>query len=165
MWDSVFTGLKGLFGEQGLALLALLGIGATVIWIVYVFFSEGTRYAAQQYYDLKNRLCVDAAKSTAQMATSRNADTIRVAAVRFEELYWGELVLVEDATLERAMVEFRGIIADPASRELEIEKVLAMGNRAALRTAALNISRACFNMLQPNWLDQLKSTFRTPRKR
>jgi hypothetical protein len=165
MWENIFAVLKGVVGGPLLVLLAFIGVAASVIWVVYVFFSEGTRYSAQKYYDLKYQLSVEAAKSVAQMASSSHAATIRAAAIRFDELYWGELVLVEDITLEGAMVEFRELIANPDSNELEIEKLIAMQiDRTKLRTYALRVSRAGFNLLQPNWFDQLKSTFRKAQK-
>ena len=146
-------------------MFALVGICAAVIWIVYRFFSQGTWHSTEKYYDLKNDLCVDAARRTSQIATSKSAETIRAAVIRFEELYWGELVLVEDEKLEGAMVDFRSMIADSGTGSLfETEKLLGMENRVELRSAALKVSRACFNLLQPNWFDQFKSTFRTLRK-
>jgi hypothetical protein len=164
MWDGIFRALRAVFGERGLALLAVIGVSAAVTWIVYVFFSEGTRYSAQKYYDLKLALSVDAAKTAAQIATSDNADVIRAAATRFDELYWGELVLVEDRVLEGEMVDFRKEIAK-SDNELDFEKLVSKQiNRNRLRTLALKISQAGFNLLQPSWFDQLKSVFRIPQK-
>jgi hypothetical protein len=165
MWDGIFGALRAIFGERVLALLALIGVAAAVTWLVYVFFSEGTRYPAQQYYDLKLKLSVEAARTVAQIATSDQPDTLRAAAIRFDELYWGELVLVEDNTLEGAMVQFRALISNRENGELEMERITNRQiNRAALRTAALRVSRAGFNLLQPSWLDQVYSAFRKPQK-
>jgi hypothetical protein len=106
-----------------------------------------------------------AAKAAAQIATSDDADTIRKAAFRFDELYWGELVLVEDAALEKAMIDFRGMIETQDTRELRIEELVTKKiDRDALRSGALEISLAGFNLLQPNWFDQIKSFFRRPQK-
>jgi hypothetical protein len=165
MWEHIFGALKGVFGDRGLAVLALIGIAAVAIWVVYVFFSEGTRSSAQKYYDLKIQLCGDAAKAAAQIATSENGDVIKAAAFRFDELYWGELVLVEDTSLESAMVQFRHLIADTQTGELKIEELVTKKvDRTKLKSAALKISRVSFNLLQPNWLDQVKSFFRRPQK-
>jgi hypothetical protein len=161
---AIFKALRAIFGEPGLALLAVIGVAAAVTWIIYVFFSEGTRYSAQQYYDLKLKLSVEAAKTAAQIATSDQPNTLRAAAIRFDELYWGELVLVEDSKLEGAMVQFRQLIA-PDNKELDFAKLVAgQIDRKELRSAALRVSRAGFNLLQPSWWDQLYATFRKPEK-
>jgi hypothetical protein len=164
MWDATFNALRAIFGERGLALLAVIGVAAAVTWIVYVFFSEGTRYSIQQYYDLKLKLTVEAARTTAQIATSDQPVTLRAAAIRFDELYWGELVLVEDSKLEGAMVDFRRLIASD-NNELDFAKLVAgQIDRTKLRSAALRVSRAGFDLLQPSWWDQLYATFRKPKK-
>lgn len=161
--DAAFTELHNWLGDRLSAILALIGIVASAAWIVYVFLAKSTRDPAQKYYDLKLSLSTEAANSVARIATSNNAETVRAAAIRFEELYWGELVLIEDNDLEFAMVQFRKLIA--SSNELEIEKLASWQiDRAELRVAALKVSRAAFNLLQPNWLDQVKAFFRKPQK-
>jgi hypothetical protein len=128
------------------------------------FFAKSAQYSAQKYYDLKLTLSEDAAKSAAQIATSQKADVIRAAAIRFEELYWGELVLIEDSALEGAMVGFRNLMAPTG--ELEIEKLASLQtDRTKLRGAALAVSRAAFNLLQPSWRDQIKAIIRKPQKK
>jgi hypothetical protein len=49
---------------------------------------------------------------------------------------------------------------------MDIEE-LASGqvDRSQLRRAALEVSRAAFDLLQPSWLDQVKAIFRKPQKR
>ncbi len=160
MWDKIFETLRAVFGERGLAALALLGITAVAIWVLYGSFSESTRYPSQKYFDLKVELTKDATKAASQIATSLDADTIRKAAVRFDELYWGELVLVESTEPEGAMVSFRTLIAQPGSRTLDVEKIInGTIKREELQRASLQIARAGFNLLQPRWLDQVELSF------
>jgi hypothetical protein len=52
-------------------------------------------------------LYFDAARSAAAIATSRNNNEVAAAKERFEQLFWGKLVVVEDRRVEEAMISFR----------------------------------------------------------
>jgi hypothetical protein len=63
------------------------------------------------------------------------------------------------------MVQFRDLIADAQTGELKIEELVTKKNdRKKLKSAALKISRASFNLLQPYWFDQVTAIFRKPQK-
>jgi hypothetical protein len=157
--------LKSIFDEKAVAWLVLMGLAIPTIWVVYKFFVEGIKNATQKYYDLKVELYQEIARITATIATSEKAEDIRVAAAQFEQLFWGKLVLVEDRALESAMVKFRQLIANSTTGELELEKLQTRQiNRKALRSGSLAVGQACFNSLQPRWLDQLIAFFRVARK-
>jgi hypothetical protein len=162
--DWVFNELRALFGDRPSAILGLIAIFVAAIWIVYVFFAKNTRDPAQKYYELKLSLSVEAARIAAQIATSNSDKVVRQAALRFDELYFGELVLIEDEKLERAMVVYRKLIAPQDVMDIE-ELASGQVDRSQLRRAALEVSRAAFDLLQPSWLDQVKAIFRKPQKR
>jgi hypothetical protein len=159
--------LKTIFHDKAVAWLVLGGLAIPTVWVVYKFFVEGIQNATQKYYDLKLDLYKEIVKITATIATSKNKEEIDTAALQFEELYWGRLVLVEDAALESAMVAYRRLIANPSTLELETDKLVNcdLGLRNLLRNASLAVAHACFNSLQPRWSDQIHAFFRTPQKR
>jgi hypothetical protein len=157
--------LKTFFGERTVAWLVLLGLTIPVVWVVYTFFVSGLQNSNQRYYDLKLELYKEITIAAATIATSMDETKIRNAAFNFDELYWGRLVLVEDTAVEAAMVKFRGLIANRETGELETEKLAKREiNRNALRSGSLVVALACFNSLQPSWLDSILASFRTPRK-
>jgi hypothetical protein len=164
--EKVIELLSKVFDEKSFAAIALVGIVIVALWIVYKFFAEDTSKSAQKYYDLKVDLCREVSKVVALIATSNNADEIRKAAFHFEELYWGRLILVEDAKLESAMVKYRGLM--PTAHEgIDADAVVGKigTDRRDLRSGALNVSKACFNLLQPSWLKTLWASVRPARKR
>ncbi len=57
-------------------------------------------------FQRQSGLYFDAARSAATIATSKDAKRLKEARDRFEELYWGELVVVEDRRVELAMISF-----------------------------------------------------------
>jgi hypothetical protein len=157
--------LKTLFGEKAAAWLVLLGLAIPAIWVVYAFFVSGLQTSSQKYYELKLELYKEVTTVTATIATSTNEQEIRDAAFKFDALYWGRLVLVEDRAVETAMVNLRDLMIDPGTRELEIEKLSKREiNRNSLRSRSLAVALACFNSLQPSWLDSILASFRAPRK-
>jgi hypothetical protein len=157
--------LQDIFTKPTIAWLGLIALAVVTAWAVYTFFTKGLKDASQTYYGLKLELCKEVAQVTATIATSIKADEIRSAAFRFDALYWGQLVLVEDRALEAAMVSFRSLIASSETDEIDVEKLADIKtNRSSLRSGSLAVAHACFNLLQPRWFDQVKAFFRTPQK-
>lgn len=82
-------------------------------------------------------LCFDAAQATARLASGD--ETVRDAAtLRFWELYWGELGLVENREVEQAMMAFRsGLEAG------------AIGND--LGRLSLRVAHSCRRLILKGW--------------
>ena len=59
-------------------------------------------------FQRQSGLYFDAARAAATIATSKDIKRLKDARDRFEELYWGELVVVEDRRVELAMISFYG---------------------------------------------------------
>jgi hypothetical protein len=57
-------------------------------------------------FQRQSGLYFDAARSAATIATSKDVKRLKDAHDRFEELYWGELVVVEDRRVELSMISF-----------------------------------------------------------
>jgi hypothetical protein len=153
MPDTAFNWFALHLGHGPVAILTLFGLAVVPAWIAYKFFIESIQESTQKYYELKLKLCQEAAKVAAKISTSNNSKEIREAVARFEELYWGELVVVEDSRLASAMVEFRKKIPKRPDQELDLKELVTLDDRGDLRNATLDISVACFNMLQPRWID------------
>lgn len=63
--------------------------------------------ASKPFLDKQLKLFSEATAATAVISTSVDAVEIGKARIRFYELYWGELAMVERGSVERAMVKFR----------------------------------------------------------
>src|SRR5688500_3069767 len=71
------------------------------------------------------------------LATASSSEAISEAVARFEELYWGELVIAEDAGLEAAMVRMRRRFV-PAHEPLTPEAI-AIPQPHEIRLAAIGV--------------------------
>jgi hypothetical protein len=128
----------------------LKGIGAVVViaslvitYLEYRWKRIADKIASEKEYQLRlyearKPLYGDACRIAANLATGESFDTKGQSLQRFYELYYGELCLVEDTTLEQAMIAYRSqLLAD-----------LEQGKPSpALRRSALEVAKACQNTL------------------
>ena len=113
--------------EQALKTAGVLVAVAGFVWGVYQYFDKRDREienarvaAARPFLERQLALYTDASRSAAVIATSDDAAERAKAEARFWELYWGELALVEDRTVEAAMVAFRnGLVNEADQRQLQ----------------------------------------------
>lgn len=129
---------------------------AVFFWGIYTYHDTSTRQLEEQvasekrtsetrrieatlpYLRKQLELYIEATQVTATLATSDDSQAIDEATKRFNELYWGELALVEHAAVEKAMNIFRNaLIADEAQEELQF--------------LALDLARACREELAVSW--------------
>lgn len=76
-------------------------------------------------------------------------DVWRQARIRFEQLYWGSLAIVENEEVETRMVEFRTLLVH---HEDDLRAgTLNVGLRPFVRNAALNIAHACRGLVGKTW--------------
>ncbi len=61
-------------------------------------------------FEHQAQLYFDATKSAATLAVSKDPKALAQARVRFEQLFWGDLVTVEDRRVELAMIAFRNCL-------------------------------------------------------
>ncbi len=94
--------------------------------------------ATRPYLDRQLALYTEATRSTATIATSKDAKEVEKATKRFEELYWGELALVEHGAVASAMVAFRSAL-------------VAKQPQDALAPLALDLAHACRDELALSW--------------
>ncbi|WP_339951261.1 hypothetical protein [uncultured Albimonas sp.] len=121
----------------GLAVTAAVGLGG--LGLTAWNHAHTQELAARRpFLERQMALCFEASRLAAQLATSPAAETRAAAGARFEELYWGELAIVEDAAVEQAMVAFRAAWTagkDPSS----------------LRVPALTVAHRCRDLVLSSW--------------
>ena len=62
--------------------------------------------ARKPYLERQLQLYADASRAAATLATASDPKTLAEARQRFFQLYWGELAMVEDLAVDKAMHEF-----------------------------------------------------------
>jgi hypothetical protein len=87
--------------------LGLVGILGSAWWTVHTYRESRTKDQNSFIFQHQATLYFDAARTAATLATSKDGKELRDATARFEQLYWGELVVVEDRRTELAMIAFR----------------------------------------------------------
>ena len=102
--------------------------------------------ARRPFLDLQLKLYQDATKTAAILATSSDAKELGAAEIRFWQLYWGELAMVEnggiqakDGGVEGAMVRFGA----------ELQK--HSENRSTLQQRSLDLAHTCRDSLAESW--------------
>ena len=102
--------------------------------------------ARRPFLDLQLKLYQEATNATAILATSTDPSELRLAEVRFWQLYWGELAMVENGGIkaknggvEGAMVRF----GDQLSKHPQ--------DRSTLQRLALDLAHICRDSLAESW--------------
>ena len=135
--------------DRSLKLLSVVGAVATFIWGVWVWkdnsekelaaaASEAAKHAETQlieatkpFLNLQLALYTEASQITAKIATSGDSGEVAAATKRFWELYWGELALVENSAVAKAMKDFGEALRQKATQD-RLER-LAIGLAHAIR--------------------------------
>jgi len=81
--------------------------------------------------------------------TEKIEDAWQLARIRFEQLYWGSLAIVENKNVEAEMVAFRQVLI-PLESEIRAGSLTDLP-RASLQRAALNIAHACRDLISESW--------------
>lgn len=142
--------------ENGLKLLGVFGAIASFLWGVYQWREkskddlEARKLESQRLVDtrrieatkpfLERQLALysEVTKIAAQVATQGNSETGKKALTRFWELYWGELALVENRSVEAAMKRMGDALRDKSSAQ-------------ELQVASLDVAHACRESLDKSW--------------
>ena len=117
----------------------------TLLWGIYTYGETVKRTAetrrieaSKPFLDKQLALYSEATLNAAILATSNETAAIAKARLRFLELYWGELAMVERGAVESSMVAFK--------------KALDAGKpQADLTRLSLNLARACRDELAISW--------------
>jgi len=73
---------------------------------------EAQREAKKPFYEQQLALYLEATDVTSRISEPLSEDDKRVAIVRFWQLYWGQLALVESPEVASAMVAFKNVLVD-----------------------------------------------------
>lgn len=146
------------FERQGVAFryAAILGALGTFFWGAFQYFhgldlerakqrqaqeaaqSVQKIAASQPFLTLQLKLFQEATETAAFLATTPDSPERARKRERFEQLYWGELALVERGPVESAMVEFRLALEAKASAE-------------ELQRLSIGLAHACRDELAKSW--------------
>jgi hypothetical protein len=88
---------------KGIAAVGLVVGGSIGLW---KYFDTAEMQFRRPYWDKKIQVYCDASEAAATAAASTKADDRARAADRFRALYFGPMTMVEDTTVETAMVAF-----------------------------------------------------------
>ena len=152
--------------EQWTKVLSICGALIVGGAAAFTYYDTANRELEKPVNDMRLSLCKEATDAAATLAifvpqpeknpmlsTDKIEDPWRLARVRFEQLYWGSLAIVEDRDVEDKMVKFR---ADFVRHEDDIrDNKLNVGLRAFLLQSVLDLSRACRGLVSKSWRLQL----------
>lgn len=142
--------------DEWFKLLGVAGAIASFLWGVWVWKDKANNELAQQrleaqrlaesrrieatkpFLERQLKLYTEASQVAALIATSDEKSETQKAVIRFWQLYWGELALVENKEVESAMVAMGRAITTGA-------------NRDALQQASLSLAHACRQSLDKSW--------------
>ena len=131
--------------EQLLKIAGAVGAIFAFVFGVIKYFDDRSREienarieVSRPFLERQLALCTDVTRAAAVIATSDDAELRTNAARRFWELYFGELVLVEDDRIAGAMSQFKSAL-DPKTEKSQRE------------TLSLRLARACRDSLADSW--------------
>ena len=117
----------------------------TLVWGIYTY-GQGVKHSAEArrveaskpYLDKQLALYSEATQNAAILATSRDPGELAKAKLRFLQLYFGELGMVEREEVSRAMQAFK-LAMDAGKLQVELAPL------------ALTLAHACRNELAVSW--------------
>ncbi len=142
--------------DQLLKLLAVLGAIGSFLWGVFIWSDKSQKYlravsveqervagtrrieATKPFLELQLKLYTEATQVAAVIATSEDREERRRATARFWRLYWGELALVEDTNVEKAIKALGDGLGTSAVKE-------------QLEQLSLSLAHACRISLDRSW--------------
>lgn len=139
-------------------------VGATLLSLVAIviggsqFIQNQRILAATPFLQKKLEWCEKAVKTVSALAVNDQPNPEDEQ--EFWQLYWGLMVLIENESIETAMVEFGEALE--GSRQIESGAKNSATPLIGLRGASLGVARACRRELaeewSPSWLRQGNTT-------
>jgi hypothetical protein len=128
--DKLEFGLKALGTAVALGGLLLTGIQYTRNQAVE---------AAKPFLEKKLKWCEEAVELSSFIATAEPGNKVVAAkALRFKQLYWGAMSMVENETITQAMIAFG-------------QKLDAKEPASSLQTGSINLAHACRQEMADSW--------------
>lgn len=138
-------------------LVALIGVPIGL----WQYFEKAENEYRRPLWEKQLNYYLDATRAASTIATLRTdpsdlgkAEFFK-AKIRFWELYYGELVVVEDPSVSQAMVNFGKCL-----REYEYEDPLC--DQTQLKKLALELAKVCRNSVSASWKQPLGDLGRVP---
>jgi hypothetical protein len=126
--------------------VTIFGTIIGLFWSVASALQTRAVDARRPFLDAQLKLYQEATKVAAIIATSDNPTERQTAEVRFWQLYWGELAMVENGGIktqnggvEGAMVRFGNELNSPAP------------SRSTLKNLSLDLAHVCRDSLAESW--------------
>jgi hypothetical protein len=105
--------------------------------------TEAQREAKKPFYEEQLALYLEATNVASRISAPLSEDDEKAAIVRFWQLYWGQLALVESQDVARAMMAFKDVLEDTT---------LTREDRAAqLKRKTIDLARQCRESLKESW--------------
>jgi hypothetical protein len=145
--------------DQFAKISSMLSAIAVAVGAIVTYYDTANRELQKPFNDIQLSLCKDASESAATIASLQppssptQADKLQdpwhQARIRFEQLYWGSLAIVENRNVEQKMVAFRkGMLA----QETPAPESKREGQPAgSLQVAALDLAHACRDLVSKTW--------------
>ena len=106
------------------ALIALGGVIGASLLNLYWNFHSARAARRQPFLQVQLDACLRASRAAATLATSMRQSEMELAREEFWKLYWGELCIVEDDQVERAMVNFANKLETGSGDEIKVASLL-----------------------------------------
>jgi len=125
-------------------LVAVLGFG----YGVFQFFAQQERQYRQKVYEDQLDLYKEVVDLSSKIATadvdSIGSNSFMEVSRKFDQLFYGKMILFEDSAVERAMINFQNI------KQKYIDDVKKIHQRD-VQESCVNLGLACRNSLQKTW--------------
>jgi hypothetical protein len=105
--------------------------------------AEARREAKKPFYEQQLSLYLEATNVASRISDPISADDRKAAIVRFWQLYWGPLALVESLEVEQAMVHFKDVLQNAELTDSQ--------RIAELHLATINLAHKCRVSLKKSW--------------
>ena len=127
-------------------LLGVATVFGSVFWGYTTYVGQAKFNREQHFLEAQVDRCLEASKVAASIATVRDKAIWEQARGRFFELYYGDLVVVEDRDVANEMIKFKDILG------LESQfNDLTGDSRSKLRGQVLNIAKKCRALIERSW--------------
>ena len=104
---------------------------------------EAQREAKKPFYEQQLALYLEATNVTSRISVPLSEIDKRAAIVRFWQLYWGQLALVESPEVARAMVAFKNVLEDTTLTDKD--------RTTQLKSKTIDLAHKCRDSLKESW--------------
>lgn len=105
--------------------------------------AEAQREAKKPFYEQQLALYLEATNVTSRISIPLSESDKKAAIVRFRQLYWGQLALVENREVAQAMIDFKEV--------LENTELSEKAMKVQLKRKTINLARKCRDSLKESW--------------